>query len=168
MRDVSPQSVIVSGLWFSPRGGCEAALDAAIGSAKVSCLVQDYALADPNIEAALVSARQRGVDVEVILDSRWNKGDAKGMDVLLSGGVPVFLDAAHAIAHNKITIVDDQIVMTGSFNYTSSAENRNAENLIELDSKELADRYTANWQVHRAHSVPAPMPATAGTISGGI
>ena len=161
--------VTVVGLWFSPKGGCEAALVSAIGTAHSSCLVQDYALADPNIENALVSAKGRDVDVEVILDSKWNKADAKGMDVLLAGGVPVFLDPVHAIAHNKITIIDDQIVLTGSFNYTTSAEGRNAENLIMLFSRDLADRYTANWRVHRAHSVAASetTPVTTGATTTG-
>jgi phosphatidylserine/phosphatidylglycerophosphate/cardiolipin synthase-like enzyme len=64
------------------------------------------------------------------------------------------IDAQHEIAHNKVMILDDEIVITGSFNFTHNAEERNAENLLIIHGKELAARYTANWQEHCKHSVP--------------
>ena len=65
-----------------------------------------------------------------------------------------FVDAAHAIAHNKVMILDDEIVITGSFNFTKAAEERNAENLLIIRSKELAARFLANWRIHQTHSDP--------------
>jgi phosphatidylserine/phosphatidylglycerophosphate/cardiolipin synthase-like enzyme len=61
-------------------------------------------------------------------------------------------DGSHAIAHNKVMIVDDNIVITGSFNFTNSAQTRNAENLLVLRSADLAQNYKANWLEHWKHS----------------
>jgi len=60
--------------------------------------------------------------------------------------------SAHAIAHNKIIIIDRQVVITGSYNFTKAAEGKNAENLLVIRSKALAGKYIINWQEHRGHA----------------
>ena len=67
-------------------------------------------------------------------------------------GVLTFIDAAHAIAHNKVIIVDEETVLTGSFNFTKAAEERNAENLLVIHDKGLAAKYRENWEAHRRRS----------------
>ena len=62
------------------------------------------------------------------------------------------IDAQHAIAHNKVMIIDGETVITGSFNFTKAAEENNAENLLVIRDKKLADQYTKNWQEHERHS----------------
>ena len=49
-------------------------------------------------------------------------------------------------------IIDGETVITGSFNFSKAAEERNAENLLIIRDRELAGRYTANWKVHEGHS----------------
>jgi phosphatidylserine/phosphatidylglycerophosphate/cardiolipin synthase-like enzyme len=68
--------------------------------------------------------------------------------------VPTKIDAEHAIAHNKIIIVDGETVITGSFNFTKAAQEKNAENLLIIHDKALAAQYTQNWQMHAQHSQP--------------
>jgi phosphatidylserine/phosphatidylglycerophosphate/cardiolipin synthase-like enzyme len=58
----------------------------------------------------------------------------------------------HAIAHNKVMIIDGETVITGSFNFTKAAEESNAENLLVIRDKKLAERYIKNWQEHERHS----------------
>jgi phosphatidylserine/phosphatidylglycerophosphate/cardiolipin synthase-like enzyme len=67
-------------------------------------------------------------------------------------GIPTFIDAEHAIAHNKIMIIDKETVITGSFNFTKAAQEKNAENLLILKSKELAKQHIDNWNRHKSHS----------------
>ena len=76
----------------------------------------------------------------------------RSVDFLAHAGVKTLIDAKHAIAHNKIMIIDGEIVITGSFNFTKSAEERNAENLLVIRDRTLADKYTKNWQLHEKHS----------------
>ena len=66
--------------------------------------------------------------------------------------MPVWIDAQHAIAHNKIMVIDDATVITGSFNFTKAAEEHNAENLLIIHDPALAARYTENWNQHLGHS----------------
>ncbi|MSQ65236.1 MAG: hypothetical protein EXR37_02605 [Limnohabitans sp.] len=56
------------------------------------------------------------------------------------------------MAHNKVIVVDGELVITGSFNFTNSAQTRNAENLLVLKSSGLAESYKANWLTHWNHS----------------
>jgi len=54
--------------------------------------------------------------------------------------------------HNKVVIIDGETVITGSFNFTKPAEENNAENLLVIKDKKLAERYMKNWQEHERHS----------------
>ena len=51
-------------------------------------------------------------------------------------------------------MIDNRTVITGSFNFTKAAEEKNAENLLVIDDAELVAKYTANWKAHLGHSVP--------------
>jgi phosphatidylserine/phosphatidylglycerophosphate/cardiolipin synthase-like enzyme len=67
----------------------------------------------------------------------------------------VVIDDKHAIAHNKIMLIDDRVVIAGSFNFTMAAENKNAENLLILeDIPEITRAYRENFQSHLRHAVP--------------
>jgi phosphatidylserine/phosphatidylglycerophosphate/cardiolipin synthase-like enzyme len=68
--------------------------------------------------------------------------------------VPVLIDARHAISHNKVMVIDGETVLTGSFNFTKAAQDRNAENLLSIRDATLAAQYTQNWEAHRQHSQP--------------
>lgn len=142
-------------VFFSPDGGCTDAIVKNIGEAQKSVLVQAYFFTSTPIAKALVEAKKRGLDVRVILDKSQITGNYSSADFLVHGGVPVWIDSQHAVAHNKVIILDDSTVLTGSFNYTSGAEKNNAENLVVLHAnKPLADKYTANWNAHLGHSDP--------------
>jgi len=141
--------------YFSPNGGCTQAVVESLDGAKKSVLVQAYSFTSAPIAKALVAAKKRGVDVRVILDKSQRTERYSGASFLANEGVPVSIDAAHRIAHNKVMVIDGQQVITGSFNFTKSAEEGNAENvLLILHAPELAARYTANWKEHLAHAAP--------------
>ncbi len=134
---------------FSPKGGCTAAAVGAINAARSEVLVQAYSFTSAEIIAALRAAQARGVDVRIILD----KGqDAARYTAARAGLKNISFDRKHAIAHNKVMVIDEAVVITGSFNFTAAAQNSNAENLLVIPSPELAMVYKDNWSVHRAHS----------------
>ena len=139
--------------FFSPNGGCTDAVVSAIDQAKKSVLVQAYSFTSAPIAQALVNAKKRGVDIHVILDKSQRSERYSGATYLANEGIPVSIDSEHRIAHNKVMIIDGQTVITGSFNFTKSAESGNAENvLLILHAPELASKYTENWKLHLAHS----------------
>ena len=139
---------------FSPNGGCTEAITKEIDQAKTEILVQAYSFTSAPIAKVLVSAYKRGVKVQAILDKSQRSEKYTSATFLTNAGIPTYIDAKHAIAHNKIMIIDKATVITGSFNFTKAAEEKNAENLLIISSKELAKQYLENWQRHREHSEP--------------
>jgi phosphatidylserine/phosphatidylglycerophosphate/cardiolipin synthase-like enzyme len=139
-------------VYFSPNGGCTDAICDALGRARKTVFVQAYSFTSTPVARALLDAKKRGVDVRVILDKSQTSERYSSADFLANSGIPTKIDRAHAIAHNKVMIIDDQTVITGSFNFTKAAEQRNAENLLIIRDAKLAASYTANWEAHEAHS----------------
>jgi len=147
--DHQPQSTEVC---FTPGGDCTSRIVDTIAAAQHTVLVQAYSFTSAPIAKALVDARKRGIDVRVILDRSQQTERYSGADFLANNGVPVQIDTAHAIAHSKVMVIDGTTVITGSFNFTKAAQERNAENLLVIHDAELAARYAANWQEHAGHS----------------
>ncbi|MFZ1935979.1 MAG: phospholipase D family protein [Thermoguttaceae bacterium] len=141
-------------LYFSPKGGCTEAVVKELDAAKSTVLVQAYSFTSVPIAKALVEAHKRGVKVQVILDKSQRTEKYSSADFVAHAGIPCFIDAQHAIAHNKVMVIDGATVLTGSFNFTRAAEEHNAENLLVIRDKALADKYAANWQAHLDHSEP--------------
>ena len=141
-------------VFFSPKGGCTEAVVKELNAAKTSVLVQAYSFTSTPIAKALLEAHKRGVKVEVVLDKSQRTEKYSEADFLVNVGIPTKIDAQHAIAHNKVMVIDGATVITGSFNFTKNAEANNAENLLVIRSPELAAKYAANWKVHADHSEP--------------
>ncbi|MGL1834574.1 phospholipase D family protein [Rhodocyclaceae bacterium SMB388] len=146
---------------FSPADDPEALLLRVIGDARESIRVQAYVFTSRAIARGLVEAHRRGVRVEVLADAEMNRrgGRNAAIPALLEAKVPVAFETAFAAAHNKVLIIDPQgpvcTVVTGSYNFTWSARNRNAENVLVLrDNCELVQAYLDNWNRHRANAVP--------------
>jgi phosphatidylserine/phosphatidylglycerophosphate/cardiolipin synthase-like enzyme len=120
--------------------------------AQHSVHVQAYALTSEPIAKALVEANRRGAKVIVIADASNRTTKYSAADFLAHEGVETYIDSQHAIAHNKVMIIDDRIVLTGSFNFTRAAAQKNAENLLILRDAKAAADFERNWQAHFAHS----------------
>lgn len=139
---------------FTPGQNCEAMIVHEIDSARTSILMQAYSFTSTPIAKALADAKSRGVDVRAILDKSQRSERYTGATFLRNAGIPVLIDEKPAIAHSKIIIVDSNSVLTGSFNFTRSAQDRNAENLIIIKGDAAVVRaYTQNWNVRYRVSV---------------
>lgn len=139
-------------VYFSPNGGCTQAIIQEIDRAKAEILVQAYSFTSAPIAKALLIAHKKGVQVVAVLDKSNKTAKYSSATFLFNSGIPIFIDSAHAIAHNKIIIIDRETVITGSFNFTKSAEEKNAENILILKSKDLAKEYLKYWEKHEGHS----------------
>ncbi|MGD0886318.1 MAG: phospholipase D family protein [Thermodesulfovibrionales bacterium] len=108
-------------VYFSPYGGCTDAIVKEISNANSEILVQAYSFTSKDIAKALVDAKKRGLHVEIILDKNNRSQRYSAADFTFNMGIPTYIDAQHAIAHNKIIIIDGETVITGSFNFTKAA-----------------------------------------------
>jgi len=147
---------------FSPRqgnrGGCLSAVIEAIEGAQTRVFVQSYTFTSGPICLALRNAHARGVRVEVLID----RGEAFGrpwlVEAMQDGGIAMRLDATAGLAHNKVMLVDDDIVLTGSFNWTHNAEFRNQENLLIIRDREVFAQYLRNWDRCNQGATPFVRP----------
>jgi phosphatidylserine/phosphatidylglycerophosphate/cardiolipin synthase-like enzyme len=142
-------------VYFSPHGGCTAAIVQALNGATSSIYLQAYSFTSKPISDAIVRDAQRGVTVKAILDHSQESERSSKLPALMAANIPVLIDHVHQIAHSKIIIIDGQEVITGSFNFSAAAENENAENLLILDDKTLAARYQKNWDEQASLCDPA-------------
>lgn len=141
-------------VYFSPDGGCTDAIIKELGKAHASVFVQAYSFTSAPIAKALTDAKKRGVKVQAILDKSNKTAKYSAADFLLHADIPTIIDSAHAINHNKVMVIDGETVITGSYNFTKAAEEKNAENLLIIRDKSLAAKYIENWKLHAAHSEP--------------
>lgn len=144
---------------FTPWDDAEGAIIRALGKARESIHVQAYLLTSRSIAKALQDAKGRGVAVEIVADREMlEKSDKSLLPLLAEGGIPVWLETRYAAAHNKVLLIDaaqaDAVLITGSYNFTWSAQARNAENLLILrGNPALVRRYLDNWRRHRDDAV---------------
>jgi phosphatidylserine/phosphatidylglycerophosphate/cardiolipin synthase-like enzyme len=141
---------------FSPHGGCTEAIVKELDNARSEILMEAYSFTSKEIASAILKAHKRGVHVEIILDKSNRSARYSSGDFTSHMGITTYINAAYAIAHNKIMIIDREIVITGSFNFTKAAEEKNAENLLILRNKDLAVLYLINWESHKERSEKIP------------
>jgi phosphatidylserine/phosphatidylglycerophosphate/cardiolipin synthase-like enzyme len=144
---------------FTPWDDAEGALLRTVRSARHAIYVQAYLLTSRSLAKTLIEARQSGIAVEILADHDMTAkpGGSSQIPLLAAAGIPVFIETRYAAAHNKIILVDPEsaqsAVVTGSYNFTFSAQTRNAENLLIIrNNPELAIAYLHNWRRHRAEA----------------
>lgn len=134
---------------FSPHGGTVAAISSTLDAAQQTIWVAAYSLTHPALVAALIAARGRGVEVIVKADKVQSAGAAQSAALaqLADADVLVEVSTRSRLLHDKFAVIDQRWVITGSFNWTLSAENTNRENLLILDCPDLASNFAAEWQL---------------------
>jgi phosphatidylserine/phosphatidylglycerophosphate/cardiolipin synthase-like enzyme len=131
---------------FSPNQGSLPLVLKAINSAQKSIHVAAYSFTSKPIAEALLAAKKRGVDVEVIADEKSNSGKYSATTYLANNNVQVKLDGNYPIFHHKFMVIDGKSLETGSFNYSAAAANKNAENVLVLwNVPQIAASYDKEW-----------------------
>lgn len=160
--DVSSFPMVAQGTLqaaFSPWDNVEGLIVDAIDGAKKQVLVQAYLLTSKKIAASLITAQRRGIGVKVLADAdQVSRDESSKVPDLVAAGIPVWLETRYQNAHNKVILIDPStaaaIVITGSYNFTWSAQHKNAENiLIARQNPSLALRYLANWERHQQEAI---------------
>lgn len=132
---------------FSPKGGCKDLVLDAIRSAEQFLWVHAYVFTSDDIADELIKAHRRGIDVRVIVDGKRMDDKYAKVKKLSEAGVCVkYVQISSGCVHNKIMIIDERALITGSFNWTKAAEERNQENMLRISSLDLNRCYRKNWQ----------------------
>lgn len=130
---------------FSPRGGCLELILQTLALAQDHVYVHTYSFTSQEIAQALINAHRRGVRVLVIADKRESQSHYARLQALVDAGIEVRIDKVSGLAHNKIMVVDDNWVITGSYNWSAAAEKRNAENIVRITNPAVNKHYATNF-----------------------
>lgn len=149
---------------FGPEQAPEALIVETIASARTSLRVSAFAFSAPNVVDALIEARRRGIDVQVVVDHKHNVVEdprrigRNALDALHAARVPVHTNGRYRLHHDKFIVIDACHVQTGSWNYAESAK-RNSENVVVLwNSPALAAAYLAHWKARFDEGTPYKHP----------
>ena len=110
-----------------------------INQAEAFINIAMYIFTDREIALPLVKARERGVKVRLYLDKDQVDYQYSQSRFLVQKGIKTRVSLNKYIMHNKFAIIDNRILLTGSYNWTFSANNRNDENLMVIDDPELIE-----------------------------
>jgi cardiolipin hydrolase len=139
-------------VYFSPNRGALEVVLGFIDRCKVSIDAAIYSITHDDIAQALIRAHERGVRVRILTDSLQASGTFSDHQKLTDAGIEVRLDSFRGSMHNKFVIGDGLAVGTGSFNWTLSAEERNAENFVILRLGYMVRQFEAEferlWALH--------------------
>ena len=150
-QKINPDAYIQ--LRFSPRGNCLQLITQTISMAQKTILVHAYAFTSLKIADALIEAKNRGIDVKILVDRSQIKSKGSQVKRVLDKGIPIYIDVVPGIAHNKVIIIDNSYVLTGSFNWSNAAEYRNAENLLLIRDSHVNNLYKENWDKRYSSSI---------------
>lgn len=143
---------------FTPGQALPLVLDT-IRNAKSTLLVSAYSFTSKPVATALRDAQRRGVQVFVVDDAGEAAKGYSAARFLANERVPVRTNGRYALQHNKFIVADGAVVQTSSFNYTSSAAERNAENVLVVgNAPALATQYGREWR--RLWDEGADLPPT--------
>lgn len=133
-------------VYFSPNGGCQQAIISEINKAQKSIDVAMYSFTSREIAQALVVARERHVKIRILLDIFEIKDHYSKSRFLINKGFAIKFHLGPGLMHDKFVVIDERVVVTGSFNWTITAETKNAENLLVINDKELARSYEKHFK----------------------
>jgi phosphatidylserine/phosphatidylglycerophosphate/cardiolipin synthase-like enzyme len=140
-------------LCFTPGENCTQEIVDEINGAKKDVYVQAFVFTSTPIANALVDAKNRGVTVNIIFDKTQRNDTRDSCEAVLeAAGIPMWTDYKVQTAHNKVMIIDKEKVITGSFNFTFSAQWNNAENVLIINDSKIASAYFTNWEKRKSVS----------------
>ncbi len=122
---------------FSPGPQCKEIIFSCIKSASKSLDIAVFTISDNEISNEIIAARKKGVKVRVLTDNDKACDEGSDIGLLADAGIPVKVDNTSNHMHHKFAIIDNHSVLTGSYNWTKSAEKFNQENVVVIAEKEV-------------------------------
>lgn len=132
-----------SSAYFSPGTACLNKIVSLCESAKSHVDICVFTVSDNRITAAIIAAKDRGVNVRLLSDNDKSEDKGSDIDFMIERGVAVKMDASRHHMHHKFAIIDKATLINGSFNWTRSASERNQENILVTTERSLLQSYQA-------------------------
>jgi phosphatidylserine/phosphatidylglycerophosphate/cardiolipin synthase-like enzyme len=151
------------GTWFAPEDGAMNRMIEAVRSAKKSIKFIAFAYTSETLFQAMLERMQDGVEVSGIFESRHAGWKDTKIGPLNAAGATVRFDSNPDALHHKVIIIDDKLVVTGSFNFSDSADKSNDENMLVIDGRAVAQTFVREFERLMSVTDPKdPRIATSG------
>lgn len=133
-------------VYFSPGEECLNAINRELGKATQNIDICVFTISDNRISGKITECYKRGIKIRIITDD--DKSFDRGSDIeyLVKQGINIRIDRTRHHMHHKFAVIDNATVLTGSYNWTRSAEQYNHENVLITDNKKIADKYCAEFE----------------------
>jgi len=160
------QSIVLNGtpiqvIFTSEDHALEPTIIPLVSTATTSIRFLAFSFTDYPLAQAMIDRSKQGVDVAGVFDKTQSGGTGAELKTLYCAGVPVRQDGNPQFMHNKIIIIDSRYVITGSLNFSTSADESNDENVIIIDNPEIAKLYMDDFdQVWGVGTDPDPAKVT--------
>jgi phosphatidylserine/phosphatidylglycerophosphate/cardiolipin synthase-like enzyme len=145
---------VIKAVCFSRVEQCDSLLINLISQARKSIYVAIYSFTRDGLARALIDAKNRGVEVKIIIEEENAYGQGSDYRMLKEAGVDIRLDGNPALMHHKFMVVDGEIIVTGSYNWSTAAEDRNDENFVVIRDRSVAERFMQEF--NRLLSIARP------------
>ncbi len=134
-------------VYFSPEDGTLEHILSAVNAAQESIDFLAYSFTSDELAAALIERSKAGVTIRGVFDKdQYHSNSGTEFDTLSNAGLDVWLDGNPRLMHHKVIIIDGQVVVTGSYNFSNNAEHNNDENTLIIHNQDIADQYLAEFQ----------------------
>jgi phosphatidylserine/phosphatidylglycerophosphate/cardiolipin synthase-like enzyme len=133
-------------VYFAPEDNVEKIIYDRIENAEKSIKFMEFSFTSDKIGEVIIKKFKEGITVEGVFEKNGSDTEYSEYTKIKIEGIPVRLDTNKYIMHHKVIIIDDYRVITGSFNISKNANNRNDENIIIIDSRELASKYIEEFK----------------------
>ena len=169
ISDTPNPSIFVNGTmietYFSPDDGVAAKIIDVLENANESIYFMAYSFTSDDIAAIIRERALNGVDVAGVMDYSQiqSNGEYSEYDAFSQSGVDVLQDGIEGLLHHKVFIIDEEIVITGSYNFSASAEDSNDENILIIYNSDIADEFLKEfWRVRAEAQIEVQPEAQTG------
>jgi phosphatidylserine/phosphatidylglycerophosphate/cardiolipin synthase-like enzyme len=133
-------------VYFSPTDGCQDVIISEISKASETIDIAMYYFTAREIAQELVEAKGRGVKVRVLLDPSQETQTYSKSRYLINKGFDIRYYVGSGLMHNKFAIIDSVVLITGSYNWTAAANQRNEENVLIITDTELIKKHQERFE----------------------
>lgn len=131
---------------FESEGNARARIVELIKGAKSSINFMAFVFTDDDIAKAIVAQHRAGINVRGVIEDRNTTTTGSNYKAMRRAGIDVLTDGNPYIMHHKVIIIDQSIVIAGSYNFTNSAADYNDENVLIIHSREVAAMYMKEFE----------------------
>jgi mitochondrial cardiolipin hydrolase len=146
LQPQAPRAAVEDEVLFTPGDDCPRRIGSVLGNARYSMEICVFTITDDRISEEILNAHHRGVNIRIVTDNDKANDPGSDVDRLARAGIAVRRDLTEYHMHHKFAVIDGQLALSGSYNWTRGAAQYNAENLLITHRPQLIGLFSAQFE----------------------